>query len=615
MSTQQYIKPDPVNIPLNLRQCPQWVNWDPALVDERWTKVLKNAHTRNRASSTNPDTWATFERALKTNPIRIGFVLTNSGFTVIDLDHCHDPDTGIIAEWAWVIIGRLNSYTEISVSGTGVHIIIRGQLPPGRRRVGQIETYDSGRYITMTGAVLDGYDTIADDDGRLTTWHGETFPQEPEPSSEPFTRVGLSLATEEIIDRAARAANGATFREYYDGGLGNKPSMSEARYALIGACLFWTQDPGQLAEIIRSSGQWTKKLKGRPELLRKEIQDQLHRYHGPIYGEHRPPPKPPPPPVFEPGATCDQRLKLALETIELQAAEIAAAKETIAIREGVIARERELRIAAEERANRLAEANSKTIQILRTPGLAVGPRVTTFALAIDLGARIANGETPTEHGYRVPAARLAEMTGQSEDTVARHLREVDRRGIIPKHVVRRPARENIDPGSGEITIAGATDQNFISVPEGNIVNLIDRIIGYQRPELETGHGGIRTPACKDHPDAGTIRRWTLECAECHQPLDGGISHQRPDARQDNPPPVTRDVWGGNLHSDTTVTAPSHSGVKLPPHKATPFRRSSDGIMPPDEAAPPAEADGPAEAWATYPLEPPTNTHGHDRWTA
>ncbi len=106
MSNTAYTKPVPNNIPDELQILPHWVNWDPALVDARWTKVLKNAHTRNRASSTNPDTWAAFERALKTNPGRIGFVLTSSGFTVIDLDHCRDPDTGIIDEWAWLIIRR-----------------------------------------------------------------------------------------------------------------------------------------------------------------------------------------------------------------------------------------------------------------------------------------------------------------------------------------------------------------------------------------------------------------------------------------------------------------------------------------------------------------------------
>jgi predicted RNA-binding Zn-ribbon protein involved in translation (DUF1610 family) len=169
----------------------------------------------------------------------------------------------------------------------------------------------------MTGNVLPGHETLGDFGDDLADWCRETFPQEPEPSSESFTRVGLSLATEEIIERASRAANGATFREYYGGGLGNKPSMSEARYALIGACLFWTQDPGQIEEIIRSSGQWTKKIKGRPELLRKEIRDQLQRYRGPVFGHRQQPTSSAPPPPEQPPANsaCDVQLAQAMKKI------------------------------------------------------------------------------------------------------------------------------------------------------------------------------------------------------------------------------------------------------------------------------------------------------------
>ena len=53
------------------------------------------------------------------------------------------------------IIERLDTFTEASVTGTGVHMIARGKLPPGRRRKDRIEMYDSGRYFTMTGLVID----------------------------------------------------------------------------------------------------------------------------------------------------------------------------------------------------------------------------------------------------------------------------------------------------------------------------------------------------------------------------------------------------------------------------------------------------------------------------
>ena len=68
-----------------------------------------------------------------------------------------DPATGEIEGWAQEIIEELNSYTEISPSGTGVHILVRGELPAGRNRKGRFEAYDQGRYFTITGEHLSAH--------------------------------------------------------------------------------------------------------------------------------------------------------------------------------------------------------------------------------------------------------------------------------------------------------------------------------------------------------------------------------------------------------------------------------------------------------------------------
>ena len=87
----------------------------------------------------------------------IGFVFTpEDDLCGVDLDGCLDPETGEIEPWAWEIIEELDSYTEISPSGTGVHILVRGELPEGRNRKGRFETYDRGRYFTVTGKHLAG---------------------------------------------------------------------------------------------------------------------------------------------------------------------------------------------------------------------------------------------------------------------------------------------------------------------------------------------------------------------------------------------------------------------------------------------------------------------------
>jgi len=127
---------------------------DPADPD----KVPYIAGSNRRASSTDPSTWTSFETAanLKNGDAGLGFVFTlEAGIVGIDLDDCIDA-SGKIATWAGRIVQRVASYTERSPSGRGLHIFVRGALPPGARKRGLVEMYDSGRYFTMTGDVLEG---------------------------------------------------------------------------------------------------------------------------------------------------------------------------------------------------------------------------------------------------------------------------------------------------------------------------------------------------------------------------------------------------------------------------------------------------------------------------
>src|SRR4051794_37005196 len=99
------------------------------------TKLPYNPHNGKRASVTDPSTWGCYSDVFtavdKYSLDGPGFVFAPGGeITGIDLDRCRDPETGEIAQWAEEFITLVNSYTEISPSGTGVHILIRGTLPP-----------------------------------------------------------------------------------------------------------------------------------------------------------------------------------------------------------------------------------------------------------------------------------------------------------------------------------------------------------------------------------------------------------------------------------------------------------------------------------------------------
>src|SRR5260370_8038225 len=146
------------NIPEELRQLPQWVCWGCGERGGKRRKLAEQASGVN-ASSTASKTWSTFERVVQTNGQfdGIGFVFTKQAeYTGVDFDKCRDPQTGETEKWALDFIKKLDSYTELSQSGTGWHVIVKGHLAPGRNRSGHVEMEDCGRYFCMTGALVEG---------------------------------------------------------------------------------------------------------------------------------------------------------------------------------------------------------------------------------------------------------------------------------------------------------------------------------------------------------------------------------------------------------------------------------------------------------------------------
>ncbi len=125
--------------------------------DGKWTKVPYIAGGVGKADPTDLMTWRTFEeavQALKTGRYDgVGFVFCSGDkYTGIDLDDCRNPETGELEEWAEKIVRKLGGYAEVSPSGKGVHIIVKGKAPNKKR--GKVEAYSSERFFTMTGEVL-----------------------------------------------------------------------------------------------------------------------------------------------------------------------------------------------------------------------------------------------------------------------------------------------------------------------------------------------------------------------------------------------------------------------------------------------------------------------------
>lgn len=146
-------------IPAGLLALNTWVVWryEQRLGQKKLAKVPYNPVGKGKADTTRPETGSGFELAVAVYLAGgfdgIGIILTGTGLVGIDLDSC--ITNGVLAPWAAAIVTRVASYTEVSPSGTGVHILCRGALPAGRRKKGNIEMYDSGRFFTVTGNALE----------------------------------------------------------------------------------------------------------------------------------------------------------------------------------------------------------------------------------------------------------------------------------------------------------------------------------------------------------------------------------------------------------------------------------------------------------------------------
>ena len=106
------------------------------------------------ASVSDRNTWCTFDQAVYNVEHRIcshvGYVFDGNGIIGIDLDHCFEH--GVLREEAMRIINRVGSYTEISKSGEGIHILVKASLPfKGSNNRNGVEIYSSNRFFILTG--------------------------------------------------------------------------------------------------------------------------------------------------------------------------------------------------------------------------------------------------------------------------------------------------------------------------------------------------------------------------------------------------------------------------------------------------------------------------------
>ncbi|QXN71406.1 DNA helicase [Rhodobacter phage RcHartney] len=243
------------NVPDEMKLWPQWIVWRyEDLEAKKPTKVPYCARSGRLASVTDPTTWGTFDEVfavLQTGWYAgAGFVLTKGDpFAFADLDDT-EGDAAAFAQQQ-VIFNESQGYAELSPSGKGLHIIMKADIPTGRRR-GKIEIYSSARYMTMTGNVYRPGPIVAQQE--LAT---SLFEQLGKGKAATAYFAGLEEPTEtddEVCNRAFRAANGEKFGELWAGRWeAFYGSQSEADFALVDILAFYTQNRAQIVRMFRNS--------------------------------------------------------------------------------------------------------------------------------------------------------------------------------------------------------------------------------------------------------------------------------------------------------------------------------------------------------------------------
>jgi len=300
------LTPEPLSvnfdsIPKRLRAYPHFVVWQYELVDDELKKPPFDPKTGKRASVRRPDTWGSFAEARAAYATDryagVGIVLTTDmGIVGIDIDHCIEGEQ--ISDQAQHIITVIDSYTEISPSGTGIRIMLEGKLPGAFRRSGQLELYEDMWYLTITGHRIPNTPMNVQPRHReLYGLYQHVFQLASGKKMRENTGVVVGLrppfamqisrTDEKVLTKALAAKNGANFRRYYHGdtslweGDGARhTSQSEADFTLVLLLLYWTNnDASQVDRLFRQSGlmreKWDRPIKEQETYGERIIKDAL----------------------------------------------------------------------------------------------------------------------------------------------------------------------------------------------------------------------------------------------------------------------------------------------------------------------------------------------------
>jgi len=252
-------------IPDELKNYKNWVIWHREHRDGKITKVPYNPNFPDqKAESDNLATWGTFIDAntcSHPNKTGIGFVFNGSGICGIDLDH--SLNDGKITKYGEIFAG-ISSYTEISPSGDGLHILFRCDEAPyttGKKK-GDIEIYSTGRFFTVTGNTYQERTEIKNIPAPVIRELLDPYIGERKQPVKTAEKQLPGFSDSDVLSMCHHAKNGDKFYNLFDKGLTTGyASESEADSALAGMLKFYTQNPAQIRRLMERSKLTREKWK------------------------------------------------------------------------------------------------------------------------------------------------------------------------------------------------------------------------------------------------------------------------------------------------------------------------------------------------------------------
>ena len=259
-----------------LKKLKCWILYRLELCGNRMKKIPVNPKDGKAISVSESEYWTDYDTAMaaqqKINANGVGVVFNEAPIegklhlTGIDIDHCLDAAANSATPVALEIGKNLNSYTEVSPSGTGLHILVLSAVSASyKNQEYGIEIYSRKRFFTFTGNRIPSLNPdICDRTVQLEEIIVKYFPNRnpchKSKKTNPPTCGLFGCATSEednkILAKMFKSRNGEKLKNLFYGDIkAFHNDHSRADFALACHLSYWTNNNlPQIERLFRKSG-------------------------------------------------------------------------------------------------------------------------------------------------------------------------------------------------------------------------------------------------------------------------------------------------------------------------------------------------------------------------